>query len=336
VAVLAPISWRTPPRHYGPWEQFASVLTEGLVERGVEVTLFATGDSVTGARLVSVVPHGYSEDAGAEPKVAECLHISEVFERAAEFDLIHNSFDFLPLTYSGLVPTPVLTTIHGFSSPRILPVYKKYNASTSYVAISDADRHPDLDYLATVYHGIDTDAFTVRTSAGDYLLFFGRIHPDKGALEAIDVAAGAGLPLVMAGIIQDRDYFDSCVAPRLDDKSVRYIGSVGPAERNALLGGAYALLHLVNFEEPFGFSVIEAMACGTPVVASRRGSMPELVADARTGFLVDDVDQAVVAVGHVAALDRGAVRQEAAARFGRHRMVDAYLEVYGRVLSGER
>jgi glycosyltransferase involved in cell wall biosynthesis len=313
------------------------LLTEGLVERGVEVTLFATGDSVTGARLVSVVPQGYSEGAAeAEPKVSECLHIAEVFERAAEFDLIHNSFDFLPLTYSALVPTPVLTTIHGFSSPRILPVYKKYNASTGYVSISDADRHPELDYLATVYHGIDTDAFTLRPSAGDYLLFFGRIHPDKGALEAIDVAAGAGLPLVMAGIIQDREYFDSCVAPRVDDKNVRYVGSVGPDERNALLGGAYALLHLVNFDEPFGFSVIEAMACGTPVVASRRGSMPELVDDTRTGFLVDDVDEAVVAVGEVAALDRSAVRQEAVTRFGRDRMVDAYLEVYGRVLSGER
>ena len=124
VAVLAPVSWRTPPRHYGPWEQFASLLTEGLVERGVDVTLFATGDSVTAARLVSVVPHGYSEGTDAEPKVSECLHIADVFERAAEFDIIHNSFDFLPLTYSGLVPTPVLTTIHGFSSPRILPVFK--------------------------------------------------------------------------------------------------------------------------------------------------------------------------------------------------------------------
>ena len=224
VAVLAPISWRTPPRHYGPWEQFASLLTEGLVERGVDVTLFATGDSVTAARLVSVVPHGYSEGTDAEPKVSECLHIAEVFERAAEFDIIHNSFDFLPLTYSGLVPTPVLTTIHGFSSSRILPVFKKYNARTGYVAISDADRHPELDYLATIHHGIDTDAFTLQACAGDYLLFFGRIHPDKGAVEAIDVAARAGLPLVMAGIIQDQAYFDTCISPRLDNRRVRYIG----------------------------------------------------------------------------------------------------------------
>jgi glycosyltransferase involved in cell wall biosynthesis len=333
VAVLAPISWRTPPRHYGPWEQFASLLTEGLVERGVDVTLFATGDSVTAARLVSVVARGYSESTDAEPKVSECLHIAEVFERAGEFDLIHNSFDFLPLTYSGLVGTPVLTTIHGFSSPRILPVFKKYNARTAYVAISDADRRPELDYVATIHHGIDTGSFTMQPGIGDYLLFFGRIHPDKGAVEAIDVAARAGLPLVMAGIIQDQSYFDACISPRLDGRHVRYIGPVGPEQRDALLGGAYALLHLVNFEEPFGFSVVEAMACGTPVVASRRGSMPELIDDTRTGFLVDDVDEAVLAVDRAATIDRRAVRREAVARFGRDRMVDAYLAVYAQVVA---
>lgn len=336
VAVLAPISWRTPPQHYGPWEQFASLLTEGLVERGVDVTLFATHDSITAARLVSVVADGYSEDPDSEPKVSECLHIAEAFERAAEFDIIHNSFDFLPLTYSELVRTPVITTIHGFSSPRILPVFRKYNAHTSYVAISDADRHPELDYLATIHHGIDTGAFTLQTCPGNYLLFFGRIHPDKGAVEAIDVAARAGLPLVMAGIIQDQAYFDAGIAPHLDDNRVRYIGAVGGEDRNVVLGGAYALLHLVNFEEPFGFSVVEAMACGTPVVASRRGSMPELVDNGRTGFLVDNVEEAVLAVDRVATLDRHAVREKAVTRFGRDRMIDAYLDVYGRVVNGER
>jgi glycosyltransferase involved in cell wall biosynthesis len=332
VAVLAPIAWSTPPRHYGPWEQFASLLTEGLVERGAEVTLFATGDSVTSARLVSVVQRGYAEDTGTEPKVSECLHIAELFERAADFDIIHNSFDFLPLTYSGLVRTPVVTTIHGFSSPRILSVFRKYNGRTSYVAISEADRHPDLDYVATIHHGIDTGRFTLQTSAGDYLLFFGRIHPDKGAAEAIEVAGRVGLPLVMAGIIQDQAYFDTRIAPRVDDKLVHYIGPVGGARRNELLGGAYALLHLVNFEEPFGFSVVEAMACGTPVVASRRGSMSELIDDARTGFLVDDVGKAAVAVGKVTTLDRRVVRDRAVARFGRDRMVDAYLDVYRRLV----
>lgn len=336
VAVLAPISWRVPPRHYGPWEQFASLLTEGLVERGIDVTLFATGDSETAARLVSVVPRGYSEDPEAEPKVSECLHIAQVFERAHEFDVIHNGFDFLPLTYSGLVDTPVLTTIHGFSSPRILPVYQRYNASCAYVAISDADRHPSLDYLATIHHGIDTDAFSLHPAPGAYLLFFGRIHPDKGAVEAIDVAERCGIPLVIAGIVQDQSYFEELVAPRIDGDSVRFVGAVGASERAELLGGARALLHLIGFEEPFGYSVAEALASGTPVVAFRRGSMPELIVDGVTGFLVDDVEGAVDAVDRTRALDRTAIRAHAVARFGRARMVDAYIDAYEAVTRDRR
>jgi len=334
VAVLAPISWRVPPRHYGPWEQFASLLTEGLVERGVDVTLFATADSQTAGRLASVVPHGYSEDPDADPKVSECLHIAHVFERAGEFDLIHNSFDFLPLTYSGLVDTPVLTTIHGFSSPRILAVYQHYNARGAYVAISDSDRDPSLDYLATIHHGIDTDSFALHTALGRYLLFFGRIHPDKGAIEAIDVAARCGIPLVIAGIVQDQRYFDELVAPRIDGEKVSFIGPVRTSERSELLGGAQALLHLIRFDEPFGYSVVEAMACGTPVIAFNRGSMPELIAPGKTGFLVEDVENAVSAVRASTALDREAIRAHAVERFGVARMVDAYVDAYETVLRG--
>ena len=194
IAMLAPISWRVPPRHYGPWEQFVSLLTEGLVRRGVDVTLFATADSVTDARLVASAPTGYSEDPGLSAKVWEALHISAVFERAGEFDVIHNSFDFLPLTYSDLVDTPVVTTIHGFSSEQIVPVFEKYNASGYYVAISDSDRHARLDYVATIHHGIDMHEFEPEEGPGDYLLFFGRIHPEKGTVEAIDVAQTGGSP----------------------------------------------------------------------------------------------------------------------------------------------
>ena len=180
IGVLAPIAWRTPPRHYGPWELFASLLADGLVAAGHDVTLFATADSITTATLRSTSRTGGTRTTTIEPKVAEALHIAEVFEHAADLDVIHNGFDFLPLTYSGLVDTPVVTTIHGFSSPRIVPVYERYDATTTYVAISDADRHPALHYAATIHHGIDTDAFAVDPHPGDHLLFFGRIHPDKG------------------------------------------------------------------------------------------------------------------------------------------------------------
>lgn len=336
VAVLAPISWRVPPRHYGPWELFASLLTEGLVARGHQVTLFATGDSETTATLSSVIPRGWSDDVEVDPKVAECLHIAAVFERADEFDVIHNSFDFLPLTYSDLVRTPVVTTIHGFSSPRILAVYERYNRHGAYVAISDSDRHPLLDYAATIHHGIDTDAFGLHPSPGGYLLFFGRIHPDKGTAAAIDVAAHTGLPLVIAGIIQDQPYFDTAVAPLVDGDRVRYLGPIGPDQRTELLGGAHALLHLIDFDEPFGFSVVEAMACGTPVIALDRGSMRELIEDGVTGLVVNDLDGANKAVARAGTLDRANIRATAVSRFGADRMVDAYIAVYEQVLADVR
>ncbi len=334
--MLAPISWRVPPRHYGPWEQFVSLLTEGLVERGVDVTLFATADSVTNARLLGTVPAGYSEDPILDVKVWEALHLAAVFERAGEFDLIHNSFDFLPLTYSGLVDTPVVTTIHGLSSERIVPVFERYNDRGHYVAISEADRHPRLRYAATIHHGIDMRAFPFEASPPDSLVFFGRIHPDKGVEEAIDVGERAGLPLTIAGIVHDQAYFDERVAPRIDGESVRYVGSVGPEARGEILGGATAMLHLINFDEPFGFSVIEAMACGTPVIARRRGSMPELVRQGENGYLVDSLDEAIDAVAVARRLDRAAVRSSVEHRFDVARMVEDYLALYLRIVEPHR
>jgi glycosyltransferase involved in cell wall biosynthesis len=336
LAMLAPISWRVPPRHYGPWERVVAVLTEGLVARGVAVTLFATTDSITRARLAGSCPRPYSEDGSLEPKVWECLHIAEVFERADEFDLIHNHFDFLPLSYSGLVDTPVLTTIHGFSSPRILPVFEKYNERTYYVSISDADRSPRLDYVATVHHGIPLDEFTPRSDSDGYLLFFGRIHPEKGTADAVEVARRAGRPLVIAGIIQDQHYFDREVAPHVDGDRVRYLGPVGADKRSEVLGGADALLHLIHFDEPFGLSMIEAMACGVPVIAIGRGSVPEIVVNGETGFVVSDRQAALAAVERLGALDRAAVRKHVEARFSAERMTDAYLRVYQEVLRHHR
>ena len=331
--MLAPISWRVPPRHYGPWEWVTSLITEGLVAHGVDVTLFATGDSLTSAKLRWVCPRPYSEDAQLDPKVWECLHISEVFEHAGEFDLIHNQFDFLPLTYSGLVRTPVLTTIHGFSSPKILPVYRKYNRKTYYVAISNADRHPDLDYIATVYHGIPISEYVFCDNPDDYLLFLGRIHHDKGAYEAIQTARRVGLPLIIAGIVQDREYFNEKVAPYVDGTMVRYIGPIGPPKKYELLGRARALLHLINFDEPFGLTVVEAMACGTPVIAIRRGSMPELIDDNVTGFLVSDWEEAADRVNAIDRIDRMRCRMWVEEKFTQERMVRDYLNVYRRILS---
>ncbi|HEY5890139.1 MAG TPA: glycosyltransferase family 4 protein [Acidimicrobiia bacterium] len=336
VAILAPISWRVPPRHYGPWEQFVSLLTEGLVARDIDATLFATADSLTGARLVGTSKAGYSEDNELDPKVEESLHISALFERADEFDLIHNSFDFLPLTYSRLVSTPVVTTVHGFSSEKIVPVYEKYNADGHYVAISDADRHNRLSYIATIYHGIDMSQFEPSSRRGDYLLFFGRIHPEKGTAEAIEVAHRVGIPLVIGGIVQDNDYFEKRVKPHIDGDRVRFVGSVAAHDRNDLLGNALALLHLINFEEPFGFSVVEAMACGTPVIAQERGSMAEIIESGRNGFLVGSLDDAEKAVDNLAAVDRAAVRRSVENKFSVDRMVDEYINVYLRILGSRQ
>ncbi len=330
--MLSPIAWRTPPRHYGPWEYVVSLLTEQLVKLGLEVTLFATGDSRTSGRLVSVCPRSYSEDSSVNPKVAECLHISEVFERSANFDLIHNHFDFLPLTYSALIETPVLTTIHGFSSPSIIPVYKKYNDRSHYVAISEADKSPELDYLATIHHGIDVAQFPFSGSGGKYLLFFGRIHPEKGAHEAIQVARRVEMKLLIAGIIQDQVYFEKFVEPHIDGTTVEYLGAIGPDRRRRVLGQALALLHLISFDEPFGLSVVESMACGTPVIAFGRGSMPEIIRHGKTGYIVEDIDQAVEAVAAVRSIDRSACRNDVEQRFTDTRMAQGYVRAYQKIL----
>jgi glycosyltransferase involved in cell wall biosynthesis len=334
--MLAPVAWRTPPRHYGPWERVTSLLTEELVKAGHDVTLFATGDSETEARLSAVVAKGYEEDTTVDPKVVECLHIAHCFEKASEFDIIHNQFDFLPLSYSKLVKTPVITTIHGFSSKKILSVYKAYNSTNRYVSISNADRNPDLDYIATIYHGIDIDNFTFNDNRdNDYLLFFGRIHRDKGAAEAIAIAQRAKRKLIMAGIIQDETYFNNAVKPALEKGSVEFIGSVGPKERNTLLGNAYALLHPINFNEPFGLSVIESMACGTPVIAFRKGSMPEIIIHGENGFLADTVDEAVGYLDAIGTIDRMACRRTVEQRFTKDIMAKAYVTAYASIVGNQ-
>ena len=335
VAMLSPISWRTPPRHYGPWELVTSLLTEGLIARGVDVTLFATGDSVTAAKLEAVAPRGYSEDSTLEPKVWEILHVAHLFEQADRFDIIHNQADFIPLAFSRLCNTPIITTIHGFSSPRILPAFEAYQDRVRYVAISDADRAPSLRYAATIHHGVPLDEFPFVPRGGSRLLFYSRVHPDKGAAEAIAAAKAAGLALDMAGIVHDANYYERAVAPHIDGAQVVFHGAVGGGRRAELLGNARALLHLINFDEPFGLSVVEALACGTPVIAMRRGSMPELIDHGVTGFLVSSLDEAIEAIERIDVIDRRACRSAAEARFSVDRMVDRYLELYRAVLNND-
>lgn len=332
IAILSSVAWRTPPRKYGPWEQVSSNIAEGLVERGIDVTLFATGDSLTKGKLEAVCEKPYAENPEIDAKVAECMHISHAMELAGRFDLIHNHFDFLPLSYTRLIKTPMVTTIHGFSSPRIIPVYKKYNSNSYYVSISNSDRNPELSYTATVYNGIDTAGFGFNAETDENLLFFGRIHPDKGVSEAIEIAKKSNRKLIISGLIQDQAYFDNKVHPYIDGKVITYVGNSGPLDRNKLLGSAFALLHPIGFEEPFGLSVVEAMVCGTPVIAFKRGAMPELILDGKTGFLVNNVNEAVEAVNRIGSIDRRDCMEWATSTFSSEKMVEGYLEVYQKIL----
>src|SRR5689334_6685 len=334
VAVLSPVAWRTPPRQYGAWETVASNITEGLVARGWDVTLFATKDSVTGAHLHAVVDQGYEEDPAVDPKVAEYLHISEAFEHAAEFDLIHSHYDFMALTYIRLVKTPVLTTIHGFSSARIMRVYEKYRDGY-FVSISDSDRAPGLNYLATVYNGIDLSLYPLQESGGDDLTFLGRIHPDKGVHLAIEVARLSGRRLIIAGIIQDEVYYRERIKPHIDGQEIRYIGPVGVAGKNELFGRACALIHLNTLPERFGLVLAEANAAGVPVIAMDLGSCREVIKDGQTGFLVHNVDEAVRALKRLGEIDPCACRQRVQECFSIETMVKAYERVYRTVFDLE-
>jgi glycosyltransferase involved in cell wall biosynthesis len=332
IAILSPVAWRTPPRQYGAWETVASNIAEGLVARGWDVTLFATGDSITRARLHSVVAKGYEEDRSIDPKVAEYLHIAEVFEHAAEFDLIHSHYDFMPLGYTRLVKTPVLTTIHGFSSPQIMPVYEKYRAG-NFVSISDADRSPTLNYLATVYNGIDLALYPPRTERGDNLIFLGRIHPDKGVHLAIQAAKQSGRRLLIAGIVQDTAYFDDAVRPHVDGEQICYLGPVNVEQKNELFAEAFALLHLNTIPERFGLVMAEANAAGVPVIAMDLGSCREVIEDGVTGVLVKGVAEAVKALEQIPLIEEHACSARVQRKFSIATMAESYERVYAEIFA---
>jgi glycosyltransferase involved in cell wall biosynthesis len=328
IAVLSPVAWRTPPRAYGAWETVAGNIAEGLVARGWDVTLFATADSITKAKLHAVIDRGYEEDKQLDPKVVEILHIAEIMENADKFDLIHNSYDFIPLTYTRLINTPMITTIHGFSSDKIRAVYHKYKNDSYFTSISDSDRDPELPYLATVYNGIDLTNVSVGEARGENLIFLGRIHPDKGTHLAVETALKTDRNLLIAGIIQDEEYFSTLIAPHIDGDKIKYIGPVGPVERDELFKEAYALLHLNELPERFGLVMAEANAAGVPVIAYDRGSCREVIADGKTGFLVTTVDEAAQAVEKIQTIDPKTCRIHVEQNFSIDKMVEGYEKVY--------
>jgi glycosyltransferase involved in cell wall biosynthesis len=333
LAVLAPIAWPTPPAGYGPWEQIAFNTADGMRRRGLDVTLFATGNSDFDGKLSSVIPVGINEDPALSADVFGALHVGELFARADEFDLIHNHFDWKPMTYAlATKAPPMLTTIHGFSSPQILAAYYAGARRSFFCSISNADRDPGLAYLATAYNGIDTEQFTYEEKPGEYLVFLGRFHPEKGAHLAIEIAKRAGVRLKMAAIPHDEEYFRTQVAPRIDGDRVQFLGAVERKARNELLGNALALVHMTTRPERFGLTMIEAMACGTPVLGARMGSIPEIVVDGVTGFLCENVDDAVARVPALAALSRRACRERVEAEFTVDRMIERYAGAYERAL----
>ena len=333
LAVLAPISWPTPPAGYGPWEQIAYNIARGMRDRGADVTLFATANSQFPGKLHAVVPVGLNEDRALDDDVFTSLHVASLFERAADFDLIHNNLDWKPLTYAlATRRPPMITTVHGFSRPPILGAYYAAAERSFYCSISDSDRDPGLSYLSTAYNGIDVEGLTFVDRPGEYLLALGRFHPEKGIHLAIEIAKRAGVRLKIAAIPQDQEYFRTQIEPHIDGDRVQFVGSVERAQRDALLGGALALVHMTTRPERFGLVLVEAMACGTPVLGVRMGSIPEIVVDGVTGFLCDDVASAVAAVPRLGSLSRRACRERVEAEFTVERMIARYALAYAQAL----
>jgi glycosyltransferase involved in cell wall biosynthesis len=334
VGLLGAIAWPTPPPGYGPWEQVAYNIATGMRNRGIDVTLFATGNSRFDGKLESAVPVGLQQDRALNGEVFSALHIAKFFERAGDFDLLHNNFDWKPMTYAlGVPEPPMLTTIHGFSSPQILAAYYACSKRSFFCSISDADRDPGLSYVGTTYNGIDPSQFTFNDKAGDYLVFLGRFHEEKGAHLAIEIAKRSGVRLKMAAIPQDEQYFKTQVEPHIDGDRVQFLGSVEREARNELLSNALALVHMTTRPERFGLTLIEAMACGTPVLGANIGSVPEIVVHGESGFCCDSVDDAVALVPQLSHLDRHKCRERVEREFTIERMIDRYLLAYEAVMN---
>jgi len=336
IAHVGPVATTIPPPRSGSVETMTSLLTEGLVARGHDVTLFATGDSRTTAKLHALYPHGYNTDPNMWPwELYEMFNLSAAVERAADFDLIHYQSRYYPmsLAFARLTATPIVQTVHHEPNAREVELWSKY-PDAAFVAISSEQARclSGLNVVATILHGVDTDRFTYCDRPDDYVLFLGRFSPGKGVREAIDVAKAVGLRLMLAA--EPNEYYLEHVAPLVDGHQVVYVGEVDFDAKVKLYGGARALLYPVQADEPFGLVLAEAMACGTPVAALDRGAVREIIDDGVTGIVYRDVKQMTEEFNRVLALKRPAVRRRAVASFGVDRMVDAYLAVYRQLVEG--
>jgi glycosyltransferase involved in cell wall biosynthesis len=338
IAQVAPLFESVPPQCYGGTERVVSYLTEELVRQGHQVTLFASGDSVTQARLVAACPRALRLDEQCVDRLAHGMVLLEqVFRQAPAFDLLHFHIDYLHFPLSIRQRVPHVTTLHGrLDIPDLVPVYQTF-PSMPVVSISDAQRTPLpwLQWQGTVYHGLPEDLYTFQATPGSYLAFLGRISPEKGVEQAIAIARQAGMPLkIVAKVDQaDREYFQAVVRPLLDDPRVEYLGEMGEGDKHAFLGQAYALLFPIDWPEPFGLVMIEALACGTPVIAYGRGSVPEVLEDGVTGWIVAGQEEAVQAIARVPVLSRRRCRQTFEERFSATRMTQNYLRIYQQLLA---
>ena len=337
IAQIAPLYERVPPQYYGGTERVVSYLTEELVRQGHEVTLFASGDSVTQARLVAACPHALRLDPLCQdPGMHHVVLLDQVFRHAADFDLLHFHLDYLHFPLVRRHPMPTVTTLHGrLDIPDLVPLYQAF-PEMPVISISQAQRQPlpGLNWQGTVYHGLPEELYTFHAAPGAYLAFLGRISPEKRVDRAIDIAKRVGLPLKIAAKVDpaDQAYFASTIQPLLHDPLVDYLGEIGERDKDAFLGQAYALLFPIDWPEPFGLVLSEALACGTPVIAFGHGSVPELIEDGVTGFIVSTVEEAVQAVLRVPTVSRGRCRQVFEARFSVARMAADYLRIYHRLV----
>jgi len=333
IAQVSPLYESVPPLFYGGPERIVSYLTEALLQMGHDVTLFASGDSDTAARLIPCCRNALRLDKTCiDPLAHHILMLEQVYRLADRFDVIHFHIDYLSFPLARRYALPTVSTLHGrLDLPDLVPLYREFT-DIPVVSISRSQRKPLswANWQGTVYHGMPADILPFQPNAGSYLAFLGRVSPEKGVDVAIEVARRSGIKLKMAAKVDpsDRNYFETAIRPLLDPAIVEYVGEISDEEKPAFLGNALALIFPINWEEPFGLVMIEAMACGTPVIATRRGSVPEILTDGISGYIVDDIEGAVEAVKRVHLIDRESCRQEFEERFLSERMAAEYLAVY--------